>query len=71
MLQNRGDGVGTGAFAVCACYMDGLETAVGMSEMLVQDVGCPEAFLVCSGTILLEQWCRIEKIFYCFLIVHG
>ena len=70
-LENGGQCVRTGAFAVGSGNMDGQETGVGMAEVLVQSLCRTQSFFIGGSTDVLEDGGAIEEICYGFLIGHG
>ena len=62
--------MGTRTLTVCACYMDGLELTMRMTEVLVQGMGVAQSFLVSTRSRLLKDRCDVEQVFNRFLVGH-
>ena len=54
-LEDSCQGVRARAFAIGACHMDGLELSMRMAEVLVQQVGVLQSFLVGVLAHVLEE----------------
>ena len=70
-LENGGQCVRTGAFAVGSGNMDGQETGVRMAEVFVQSLCRTQSFFIGGSTDVLEDGGAGKQVFYSFLVCHG